>query len=300
MGIEGLPPYTVGDVTEPESVERALDGCDAVVHAAAVYSLDARMAETVQATNAKGTETVLGTAHRLGLDPIVYVSSYVAFFPPDGHVLTPDSPVKEPPGAYYKSKADAERAARRFQEEGAPIATVYPGGLFGPNDPHFGENAQAVENVLKGRVPFLPKGGPSIVDVRDVAKAIAALMAPGLGPRRYMVSGRNVKFSKVIDTLADLTGRNLRYITLPSWSLWPVVRSAGFLQRFLPFRLPLNTEGFDVLVWDPHGDDSKARRDLGFSPREVRETLRDMVQWMYESGKITAAEAGKMAAAAPR
>ncbi len=98
LGVDGVQ-TVIGDVTEPAAVERALSGCDAVVHAASVFSLDARRAGEMNAVNVRGTEVVLDTADRLGLDPIVHVSSELALLPPAaGHVLTPDSPVRRPPG----------------------------------------------------------------------------------------------------------------------------------------------------------------------------------------------------------
>ena len=69
-----VPDVAVGDITNAASIEAALTGCDAVVHAASVYSLDPRDAPVIAATNVRGTETVLGVAQRAGIDPIVYVS----------------------------------------------------------------------------------------------------------------------------------------------------------------------------------------------------------------------------------
>jgi nucleoside-diphosphate-sugar epimerase len=284
-----------GDVTDAASVERGMEGCDAVLHAASIYSLDVRKAKTMADVNVNGTETVLAAGERLGLDPIVHVSSLVALFPPEGEVLGPDSPVKGPPGPYYKSKADAEQIARGYQERGVPVVTTYPSGAFGPDDPHFGESAQTVENLLKGRIPAVPKGGLSVVDVRDVAKAHAAMFEPGRGPRRYILSGTNVPFRDIIQTLRDLTGRRLPIMTLPKMALLPMVRAAGGLQRVLPFRLPLNNEGFDTITWDPHGDDSRARDELGFSPRDPRETFADTIRWMHAAGRLSDRQAGTLA-----
>src|SRR5512133_1751467 len=84
-----------GDVTDHVAVARALEGTDAVLHAASVFSMDPRKADEMRSVNVRGTDIVLGTAHRLGLDPIVYISSELALLPPDdGEVLTPESPVK--------------------------------------------------------------------------------------------------------------------------------------------------------------------------------------------------------------
>src|SRR3972149_5757359 len=83
----------VGDVTDPEAVERAMEGCEAVLHAAAVFSLDSRAAGRLRETNVRSTDIVLGTAVRLGLDPIVYVST-------GGGPLSPPrgGPPPPPPG----------------------------------------------------------------------------------------------------------------------------------------------------------------------------------------------------------
>ena len=103
----------VGDVTDQQSVDEAMAGCDAVLHAAAVYTTDPRAASRIQSTNVRAAEIVLGAAVRTGLDPVVHVSSYTALLPPQppGTVLTPDSPVTRPVGTYARSKAESEQIA---------------------------------------------------------------------------------------------------------------------------------------------------------------------------------------------
>jgi nucleoside-diphosphate-sugar epimerase len=189
LGVDSVE-TAVGDVTDPAAVERALGGCDAVLHAASVFSLDARRADEMSSVNIRGTEIVLGTAHRLGLDPIVYVSSELALLPPaSGEILAPDSPVGQSPWPYCRSKADSEVVARKFQALGAPVVSVMPAGLWGPQDPHMGEGVTLAANVLRGRYPIVMPGGMHIADVRDVAAVLAAVMKPGQGPRSYLVSG---------------------------------------------------------------------------------------------------------------
>jgi dihydroflavonol-4-reductase len=156
----GAVEAAVGDVTEPAAVERALEGCDAVLHAASVFSMDARRADEMNSVNVRGTDIVLGTAHRLGLDPIVYVSSEVALLPPaDGEILTPDSPVKRPPGPYCRSKADSELVARKFQALGAPVVSVLPAGVWGPHDPHLGEGRPSLPTCCATGIPSSWRAG---------------------------------------------------------------------------------------------------------------------------------------------
>jgi nucleoside-diphosphate-sugar epimerase len=120
LGLRALDTI-VGDVTDAAAVERAARDCEAVVHAGSVYSLDSRDARRIRQINERGTDLVLGTAHRARLDPIVYVSSVAALLQPNGRTLTPDSPIGRPPGPYLGAKADAERAAAGAQHPQGPL-----------------------------------------------------------------------------------------------------------------------------------------------------------------------------------
>jgi nucleoside-diphosphate-sugar epimerase len=295
LGVDDVE-ATIGDVTEPAAVERALEGCDAVLHAASVFSTDARKANAINSVNVRGTDIVLGTAHRLGLDPIVYVSSEVALLPPaHGEVLTPDSPVKRPPGPYCRSKADAELVARKYQALGAPVVSVMPAAVWGPQDPHLGEGVTMATNVLRNRYPVVMPGGMHIVDVRDVAAVLAAVMQPDRGPRSYLVAGHYVPMSDIIGTLGDLSGRRLRFVTLPAWFLAAFGRTADLVQRRLRARLPWSGESIWIVNCDARCDDSRTREELQLEPRPLRETFADTLQWLVEVGHLTPREAGRLA-----
>jgi dihydroflavonol-4-reductase len=295
LGVDGVQ-TAIGDVTEPAAVERALQGCDAVVHAASVFSLDARKAEEMNAVNVHGTEVVLGTAYRLGLDPIVHVSSEVALLPPaGGDVLTPDSPVTRPPGAYCRSKADSELVARKLQALGAPVVSVMPAAVWGPHDPGLGEGVTLAANVLRRRYPIVPPGGMHIADVRDVAAVVATVVQPGRGPRSYMVAGHYATMPGIIDTLGDLSGRRIRFLTFPAWFLAAFGRAADLVQRRLRTRLPWSGESIWILNCDARCDDSRTRDELQLQPRPLRETFADTVQWLAETGHLTPRQAGRLA-----
>ena len=217
--------------------------CQALVHAGSVYSLDSRDAGRIRQVNVRGTDLVLGTAQRAGLDPIVYVSSTAALLQPNGQTLTPDSPVGHPPGPYLRSKAEAERVARRYQEAGAPVVITYPGGCLGPHDPHLGAGLRQARNILKGRYPISASGGLSFVDVRDVAKVHAAVLAPGRGPRRYLASGTFLGFADLVAGFAAVTGRRLPNVTVPAPILLPVGRVVQLVQHLTPVHIPAEFEG---------------------------------------------------------
>jgi len=287
-----VPDVAVGDITEAASIEAALTGCDAVVHAASVYSLDPRDAPVIAATNVRGTETVLGAAQRAGIDPIVYVSSYVGLLPSPG-VLGPESPVGKPTPPYARSKADSEGVARRYQEQGAPVVSVYPGSVWGPHDPYCGESCRLLSGVLTNRLPFAIRGGLPIADVRYVAATLAAAVERK-GPRRFMVGGHVTGWNELFGLLRRLTGRRLPAMPTPR----PVARGFGRLmdgvQRILPGKAPLAYEGIYIATQEPKTDDSRTAIELRLQPPPLDETLTDMIRWMVEAGRIPAKAAGKL------
>jgi nucleoside-diphosphate-sugar epimerase len=288
----------IGDVTDSAAVERALEGCDAVLHAASVFSMDARRAEEMRAVNVRGTEIVLGSAHRLGLDPIVFVSSELALLPPaNGDVLTVDSPVGKPGWPYCRSKADSERVARSYQAQGAPVVSVMPAAVWGPQDPHLGEGVTLATNVLRNRYPIVMRGGLHIADVRDVAAVLAAVVEPGRGPRRYLVAGQYISLPDLIRTLGELSGRRIRFVIFPRWFLAGFGRAADVAQRRLQTRLPWQGEGIWVMNCSARCDDSNTRSEFALDPRPLHETLADTVRWLVEVGQLSPADAGRLAVA---
>ena len=118
------------------SVERALDGCTAVVHAAALVSLAERDAARAEAVNVGGTRLVVGGAAERSITA-VHVSS-VSVFGTGHSPITIDSPLAEARGGYTRSKVAAERFVRELQDQGAPVAVVYPSGVLGPDAPDLG------------------------------------------------------------------------------------------------------------------------------------------------------------------
>lgn len=274
----------VGDVLDERAVAKALDGCEAVVHAAAVYSLDPRRAEEIRRTNVRATELLLGRAVDCGLDPIVHVSSSVALIRRGGS--GPDLPLGDIELPYTKSKIDSEKVARRLQDAGSPVVTVYPGGVLGPHDPYRGDQVERLRWVVRGRFPLWPKGGMHYVDVRDVA----AVLEPGRGPRRYVVPGHHVDGDLLYGTLREITGRRYPHLVLSSAMLTPGTRLIEAVQRRLPSRwyYPADREGPEVIFRDTRLDDSAARKDLGIEPRAFRDTLDDTISWLVASGRLPA------------
>jgi dihydroflavonol-4-reductase len=280
----------LGDVTNQATVADALRDCDAVVHAAALVAFSPREARQTYRANVRAGEVVLGSASRLGLDPLVHISGVPAMLPCAEHVLTPDSPPGRPPAGYLRSKAALEQLARRLQAEGAPVVIVQPGLLLGPHDPKLGMGTRLVRDTLAGKTPVVPAAGLPLGDVRDVAAAISRAVEAGAGPRRYMTGGTYARFADLVDLIADIGGAALpRKVISPRLAL-AAGRIADTVERLVGKRLPITAAEAWVALHDPHTDDSRAREELDFLPRELRVTIADTIHWLLEGGHVAAGE----------
>ena len=292
-----------GDVTDSGAVKRALDGCDAVLHAAGVLRLDPNQAAEMARVNPESTDLILHTGRDLGLDPLVYVSTAGIFLPPQNPRVQGDGPISAGYGPYTRSKAAAEDVARRHADEGAPVVALYPGVVIGPSDPNeaLSDSMAGIRDVVKG--PVLPLPLPCllpVVDVRDVADLATAVMTPGRGRRHYLFGGRYGDVRDVIAAVNRLTGRDVSVVTVSGG----VLRAGSKLCDWISLRtgkpLPLTLESVDAMLAskdspDVSFDQRPADTDFGLPRIPLEESLRDTIQWLHETGRISPGHAGKLA-----
>ena len=190
-----------GDVTDPRDVATALDGCDAVVHAAAHVGVSTGVGADGQRQRGRhpprpgpgrAAGPGSGRLHVERLDlPAVAAS---------GH--RPDSPLSEPLSPYTASKSEAELLVRAVQAQGHPVTSIAIGGVYGPHSPHLDSSFAGVLGAMRSMM-LVPPGGIGVVDVRDTAELLARAVRPGSGPRRYLAGGTYVTWSEWVDLLSD-------------------------------------------------------------------------------------------------
>ncbi|MEN8159837.1 MAG: NAD-dependent epimerase/dehydratase family protein, partial [Myxococcota bacterium] len=296
FGPHGLQPsdVVVGDMTDEAAVGRALEGCDGVVHAAALVDLRRASARLVEETNARGVELVVGGAASRGLSRIVYVSSLSVFFVPGGPPVAPDLPIAPATTAYARSKAEAEAYVRRLQDEGAPIAISYPAGICGPDDPGMSDANHAVYSWYRD-TGVVTSSGFQCVDVRDVAQLHVELLELAPGPHRYGAAGEMLSWQDLYPVLDSLTGGRVRRFRVPGWLLRAGGSVGDVVKRVYDFNFPLTRDSMEFATQWPGADASRTEQDLGLSFRPAHETYRDTLRWMYRAGHLTADHVGRLA-----
>jgi nucleoside-diphosphate-sugar epimerase len=279
--------HVVGDIADPDATAAALEGCDAVIHCAAMVSTDPDRAEEMLHTNLEGARNVLGRAVAAKLDPIVHVSSFTALFRPGLEMLRADLPVVGGADGYGKSKAVVEAYARGLQDAGAPLNITYPGMVLGPPaGDQFGEAAEGVEAAIKMR--GVPGRGAAwiVVDVRDLADLHAALLQPGKGPRRYMAGGRRIPVDRLASLIGSAADRSLSVYPIPDSALRAVGRLFDVIGDQLPFETPINSAAMQYYTQMPPSDDGPAKRDFGLTQRDPADTLAETVKGLQRVGRL--------------
>jgi nucleoside-diphosphate-sugar epimerase len=275
-----------GDVLDELAVARALEGCTGVVHAAAVFSFDPRRGKEMLTTNEQAARNVLGQADSRGCDPVVHISSTVALT--RRAASNPELELGDVELPYSISKMRSEQVARDLQENGAPVVCVYPGGVYGPHDPYQGEQTRRISWQVRGLFPLWASGGIHIVDVRDVARVVAAAMQPGRGPQRYVVPGVHMTGRMLYDAINKAISRRRPMVLMPAPLAVVATRTVDAIQARLPegWRYPADREGAELGMRNTVFDTSSTTADLGVVPIPFEQSIRDTIAWMVEDGRL--------------
>jgi dihydroflavonol-4-reductase len=277
----GLPPGVepvAGDLLDPAALGRALEGCDAVFHLAALYSYDRADAAAMQAVNVDGTRLLLDAAARG--EPgrrIVHTSSCGTCGPVSGRAATEDDapPAWELSVPYKRTKLEAERLALRAAGEGLDVLVVNPTTPVGPGDRRPTPTGKMVADVARGRArAHLAGGALNIVAVEDVAAGQLLAHERGQRGERYLLGGENLPIGEVFALVANAAGRRPPKIGVP-WRLAHAAARVADAALGTVGRQPSLLVLDEVrLARDPMTfDDSKARRELGYRSRPAAEAL---------------------------
>jgi dihydroflavonol-4-reductase len=274
-----------GDVTDLASVERAAAGAATIINLAGIVShLESERAH-MQAVNVGGVEHVLAAARTAGVQRVVHVSSVAAV----GMAERPDAPLDEDSPfperarqyAYAATKRRGEEVAMAAAAAGQDVVVACPSFVIGAGDVNRISTFVA-EQYLRGALRFVTAGGLSYVDVRDVADGIARVEAAGASGRRYILGtpDGNLSHQQFFDLLGEVSGKRRLTVPLPISVLVPGAK----LARTLHIPLPVHSDELASSRWYWYTTPQRAMRELGFTPRPVREAVEATVAYLRERG----------------
>jgi farnesol dehydrogenase len=281
-----------GDVTDRSSLERAAAGCDALIHAAALVKILAP-AEQFDRVNVGGFENVLAAAETAGVGRVVHVSSFMALGPTErgaGGELDESADVADRVwiNDYERTKALADRRARRAIAEGAPLVVVYPGVIYGPGEMTEGNIVvRHILDLLHGRLPALlgrPERRWNYVHVEDVARGVMLALERAEPGSRYVTGGENVTQDTFYSLVGRLTGAKIPSLRMPD----AVAKASGALMkgwaRLTGGTPKLTPDLVEVYRHDWAYRSDRAAAEIGYAWRPLEQGLTETVAWLRESG----------------
>lgn len=283
----GDPGVVAGDISRDGPWLEALNGCDLVIHTAAIVSMQGDP-ERFYAINIAGTRRVLDAAANAGAKRFVHLSTTGVY----SDKFTPDAdeshPVRINGNPYVDSKIAAEQVVLQAHAGGEiPVTVIRPGDVYGP-----GSRPWTIEPVamLKKRQLVLPDGGNGIfspIYLDDVVAGIlAAAESPAGAGHVFNIScAAGVTNMEFFGHYARMTGTSIP--TMPAALAVPLAAVGHKLRRVLPVSQEMNAQTVRFMLRTNTHSIVKARELLGWGPRvDLDEGMRRTEAWLREQGLI--------------
>jgi len=283
-----------GSILDAATMASAVEGVQVVFHLAANPNLWAPDPRTFHRVNYEGTVRVLDAAAKANVERIVYTSTEsilknINARNGDAAALIDESvdlAIEDVWGAYCRSKFLAEREAIAAAKSGVPVVIVNPTMPVGPGDGLITPPTRMLLGFLNGATPAYLDCEFNLVDARDAANGHLLAAERGRIGERYILGGENLPLGHVLDLLREMTGLPIARTRVP----YALAYVAGWISEGLsrltkrPPIAPLT--GVMLARSSMAFDCRKARRELGWHTRPLRQSLQDAVLDLQSRGLL--------------
>lgn len=280
---------TFGNLLNADEVEKAIQGCDAVIHAAADTSVWPSRSKRVWAVNVDGTKNIVEAAQKSGIKRFVQVGSASSF-----GLGTKENPADEnSPCAskkygldYCDSKHEAqEYLLDKVRNENFPALIVTPTFMFGPYDSKPG-SGKMILAIAEGKLPAYTSGGKNFVYAKDVAVAVVNGLKKGRVGECYIAGNENLNFKEITSLIANEVNSKPPKMATPD----AVIKLAGWLSSALgsTFKFePRISYPMALIACDgQYFSSQKAVRELNMPQTDIRIAVRETYKWFQENGYV--------------
>lgn len=288
--------YVTGDLRDPASVVRAMQGVKRVFHVAADYRLWARRSREIYDSNVGGTKNILEAAKSAGIEQLIYTSTVatIAVDRPQHPNEFTEVKLEEMIGHYKRSKWMAEQEILKAAKVGAPVIVVMPTTPVGPWDWKPTPTGKIILDFLNGKLPGYVETGLNFVGVEECAAGHLLAADKGKIGERYLLGGENLTLKAMLDTLSVITGLPAPKLKIPHGFALGVAYANTVFSRLIGREPGIPVEGVKIARHMMFVDCSRSQRELGFKAGPVSAALERAVRWYEANGYIIAGRVRKM------
>jgi len=270
----GIEPVR-GDVTDCDSLEAAVQGCELVFNSMGLPEQWVRDEGIFERVNAIGSGDLARAAKRAGVRRFLHTSTHDVFAAEAGERFDETMLATEPKGtAYERSKQHAEELVLA-ERDGMEVVILNPSGVYGPGPSSTVSFDKGMfEPLVRKRLPALPPGGSGLAFSPGVAAGHLLAAEKGNDGERYILADTYADFRELAETVVRVAGRG----RVPPRMPVPVARAFAAvgegISRLIR-RPPMLARGqLEYFLWQARPDSSKAQSELGFTPTPLEEGIR--------------------------
>ena len=277
-----------GNFADADCFKNAAQGCDAIIHIAAVTATDLLHYEDYSKINVEGSAEIIRIADELNINTIVYVSSANTIGYGTREQFADESfPIRFPftDSFYAQSKSASEQLfIEASRKPNRHIIIVNPTFMIGAFDPKPSSGKLMIMGY-KRALNFIPKGGKNFVPVTDVAVAVCNAITQGKNGERYLLSGINLSFKEYYNLQKEVGKYEQRIIELPDWILM-VVGKAGDVLRKMGVKTEVCSMNIRQLMIREYYSNRKAKLDLNLPETDLKIAINEAIDWFKEHKMI--------------
>ena len=278
-----------GDLNDIKVLDKFCEGCDVIIHSAAMISIGLDTYEEVYEVNYLGTKNLLESSKKMKVKKFIYISSINAFNKnPVTEKLDETRELVKRGNAYDMTKAMGQELV--MNTDGIEKVSINPTSILGRYDFKPSRLGKVIKTLYAGKLPFLVNGGLDVIDVEDLSKAIYSSIRNGRDGETYIISGKWRSF-KEINNCVQKRRDNKSFViffpklfvemNLPLLSLFPksiLRKAADFNGKYFPGLESLTKESIENIINFPKNiDNSKAKNDLGLTISSLDKTVKDSI-----------------------
>ena len=281
--------FAYGDVRNIESLERAFDGAEIVFHLAGIIDIGNGNKKTMYEVNVEGSKNVVKACKKMNVRRLVYTSSVHAIKEKKkGEIITETKEFSKDwvKGTYAKTKAEATQYMLSQIGDKLEIIVTQPSGVIGPYEYIISNLGQLIIDCAHKKMGAYLDGGYNFVDVRDVADGLISALEKGKPGECYILAGHYVTIKELMKYVQDITWVPAPKFKIARWFAYATGALSEIYYKIVKQK-PLFTS-YSVYTTGTNANFSieKAKKELGYFPRDFEKTMVDTIYWMKENGKI--------------